>query len=112
MAMQIQSTPRTKQRGKPSKADIFAHTEETSRDRFRRLAPGRVRRALRSIRLIGNLSSQRYDWTDDELRLIREALMDCTDTTLTRFDKSRPPKMEESFTFDPTSTRIDSRVAH
>jgi hypothetical protein len=48
---------------------------ETSRQRFIRIAPKRVERLLREIKLIGNLANRNhYDYTEDEVEKIFNAV--------------------------------------
>jgi len=48
---------------------------ETTRQRFTRIAPKRVERLLREIRLIGNLANRNhYDYTEDEVEKIFNAV--------------------------------------
>lgn len=56
------------------------------RDNFVRLAEARVNRALREIRLIGNLSNRSaYSYTDVDVREIFKALQKETETAKARF---------------------------
>jgi hypothetical protein len=56
------------------------------RENFVRLAEARVNRALREIRLVGNLSNRAaYAYTDSDVRSIFKALQRELDTTKTRF---------------------------
>ncbi len=49
--------------------------EETPRQRFRRLAEKRVPNAIKTIRLVGNLSNKsRYQWTSDDACKIAQTL--------------------------------------
>jgi hypothetical protein len=64
--------------------------EETKHERFRRIAKLRVSNALKSIRLVGNLSVKgTYEYTDAEVAKIKEALIAETHKTLDRFDQGR-----------------------
>lgn len=48
---------------------------ETSQEKFRRVAPKRVQRLLREIRLIGNLGNRNhYDYKQDEVDKIFNAI--------------------------------------
>lgn len=48
---------------------------ETDRDKFVRLANTRVNKAIKAIRLIGNLSNKtNYSYTDEDARKILRAL--------------------------------------
>ena len=56
------------------------------RENFVRLAEARVNRALREIRLIGNLSNRAaYAYTEGDVRAIFKALQRELDTAKTRF---------------------------
>lgn len=56
------------------------------RDNFVRLAEARVNRALREIRLIGNLSNRSaYAYSDTDIRAIFKSLQRELDTAKTRF---------------------------
>jgi hypothetical protein len=56
------------------------------RDNFVRLAEARVNRALREIRLIGNLSNRgAYDYVETDIRQIFKALQRELDTAKARF---------------------------
>lgn len=56
------------------------------RDNFVRLAEARVNRALREIRLIGNLSNRSaYSYTEADVRAIFRALQRELDSAKTRF---------------------------
>lgn len=58
----------------------------TRRDNFVRLAEARVNRALREIRLIGNLSNRSaYNYTDSDVRQVFKALQKEMDTAKARF---------------------------
>ncbi len=56
------------------------------RDNFVRLAEARVNRALREIRLIGNLSNRNaYEYTEADIRSMFKTLQRELDTAKTRF---------------------------
>lgn len=58
------------------------------REKFVRLAEQRVNRALREIRLIGNLSNRSaYSSTDEDVKKIFRALQKELDTARARFEK-------------------------
>ena len=57
-------------------------------EKFRRLAEKRVNRALKDIRLVGNLSNRAtYDFTEEEVLKICEALENEVQTLRSRFNK-------------------------
>jgi hypothetical protein len=56
------------------------------RQKFVELAEARVNRAIKDIRLIGNLSNRSaYDFTEDDVRKIFRALQKEIDTAKARF---------------------------
>ncbi len=56
------------------------------RDRFVRLAVKRVNRAIKDIRLVGNLSNRAaYAYSDDDARKIAKALQKEVDSVKARF---------------------------
>jgi hypothetical protein len=60
--------------------------KKEKRDRFVRLAVKRVNRAIRDLRLIGNLSNRSvYDYTDEDARKIVKALQKEVETVKARF---------------------------
>ena len=57
------------------------------RDKFVELAQKRVNRAIKDIKLIGNLSNRsNYTYTDQDVRKIVSALKNAVDETKMRFD--------------------------
>jgi predicted membrane protein len=59
------------------------------RDRFVRLAVKRVNRAIKDLRLIGNLSNRSvYEYTDEDARKIIKALQKELDTIRARFSST------------------------
>ena len=68
------------------------------RDKFVELAEKRVRRALKDISLIGNLSNRsNYSYTEEDARKIYKALRSAIDDMKSRFDR-RGGGEEETFT--------------
>jgi hypothetical protein len=62
---------------------------EQKRSNFVRLAEGRVNRALRDIRLIGNLSNRSaYSFTEDDVKKVFKALQRELDAARARFGDS------------------------
>lgn len=47
---------------------------ESKRDKFKRIVEPRVKKALKSIQLIGNCSGSAYEYTPDDIALISTAL--------------------------------------
>ncbi len=66
--------------------------EETRRDKFLRLGLSRTNRVLNSIRLISNLASPNYDWTEADIEAIRLSVNSALNHALARFDRTK--KME------------------
>ena len=64
-----------------------AETEETKRARFIRIGNARMQRALNSIRLLGNLANSNYDWAEDDIRAMQNAVIDQLNRTMNRFSK-------------------------
>lgn len=59
------------------------------REKFIKLAEQRVNRALREIRLIGNLSNRSaYDWTEEDVKKIFRAIQKDLELAKARFGDS------------------------
>lgn len=68
-----------------------------AREKFVELAEKRVSRALKDIKLIGNLSNKsNYSYTDDDVRKIHAALKKALDEMKARFD-SKGASDDETF---------------
>ena len=66
--------------------------EPQSRKKFVELAEKRVTRAIKDIRLIGNLSNRsNYSYTDEDVRKIYRALKSELDTLKARFEAKGEP---------------------
>jgi hypothetical protein len=62
------------------------------REKFVKLAEGRVQAALAAIRKIGNLSNRRsYQFEDTDVRKIMKALRDAVSETERKFDPGSGP---------------------
>ncbi len=60
---------------------------EQGRDKFVELAEKRVRRAIKDIKLIGNLSNRsNYLYTDEDVKRIHKALQQAVNEVKARFD--------------------------
>jgi ACT domain-containing protein len=70
---------------------------ESKRDRFLRIAEPRMNRALNSIRLLGNLATGNYEWTEDDISRIQQAVVDQLGITLSRFEKKKKRVVEFRF---------------
>ena len=61
---------------------------EVDRKKFVELAEKRVRRALKDISLVGNLSNRsNYSYTDEDVKKIYKALRSAVDEMKSRFDR-------------------------
>lgn len=62
---------------------------EQDREKFVELAEKRVRRALKDIKLIGNLSNRsNYSYTDEDSRTIYKALKNAIEEVKARFERN------------------------
>ncbi|MBZ2168297.1 hypothetical protein [Marinobacter sp. F4216] len=70
---------------------------DTDREKFVRLAEARVTKALKDIKLIGNLSNRsNYSYTEQDAKKIYQALRRAIDDMKTKFD-SKGASEEEIF---------------
>lgn len=61
---------------------------EVDRQKFVELAEKRVRRAMKDIKLIGNLSNRsNYSYTDEDAKKIYKVLKGAVDEVKARFDR-------------------------
>lgn len=72
--------------------------EETKRERFHRLAPKRVQRALDAIRVLGNCGSSLYESDEAELEKVKLALEAAVAEAIGRM-RPREKKAREAFSF-------------
>lgn len=73
---------------------------ENDREKFVQLAQARVNKALKDIRLIGNLSNRsNYDYTDDDVTKIFKALNEEIAACKKRFDTKKKNETT-NFTLD------------
>lgn len=69
------------------------YVKPDSRQKFVTLAEKRVTRALRDIRLVGNLSNRsNYKYTEDDARQIYRALREALDDMKARFERKGDEK--------------------
>ena len=71
---------------------------ETRRERFLRIAEPRVQRALTAIRLLGNLSTANYEWSQSDLLKIQQAIVDQLTISMGRFERTKSKTVEFSLT--------------
>lgn len=63
-------------------------SRENDRKKFVELAEKRVRRALKDIKLIGNLSNRsNYSYTDEDAKKINRALQNAVNDVKSRFER-------------------------
>lgn len=71
--------------------------QESPRNRFLRIAPGRMTRALKSIKLLSNLGNRSsYEFTDREVAKMGEALRDA----MADFESRMRGRDDKDFSFD------------
>lgn len=75
------TTPRKNKTVKKAKATEDRH------DKFRRLGVARMNKALTSMRLLGQLSSANYKYTDAEVAKMAGTLMEAVDTVVKKFSR-------------------------
>lgn len=64
---------------------------ESKHEKFVRLGVSRINRALTTMRLIGNLASPAYDWTEEDIAAMRISLSAGLEATLNKFQPKKPP---------------------
>ncbi len=70
-------------------------SEDKARDRFVRLAESRVSKALKDIKLIGNLANRsHYTYTEEDVKKINQALKRAVDDVRSRFDNKGDKEKE------------------
>ena len=62
---------------------------ESKSDKFKRLATKRVTKALKTIELIGKLSSSAYHYTEEEVEKIFSTLQQTVDNTKASFSSKK-----------------------
>ena len=84
----------------PKKAPIKkapVKKQESKADLFIRLAQPRVRKILKSLRILGNCSGNRYEYTQEQIDKISITLSEAMIKCLNKFTKSN--EQQESFEF-------------
>ena len=70
---------------------------ETKAQKFVRLAEARVSKAVKYVRLVGNLSGSGYDYTSEQVKKVEDALASAVEATIARFvPKTAEGKAAES----------------
>lgn len=72
--------------------------EESRHDKFLRLGQARINRALVTMRLIGNLAGTNYEYNEQDVTAIKQALQAGVEATLSKFQMNKKPPAA-SFTF-------------
>lgn len=77
------------------------HPDETEsrREKFERIALARMNRALNSIRLLGNLASYNYDWTEADIARMKQSIAEVSNETFARFQRHKRGE-KPTFTFE------------
>jgi hypothetical protein len=95
--------PPNKVRLKGIKATTTTPDQEVSgRARFEKTATGRMNRAIGAIHMIGNLASHNYDWKPEDVKLMRQHLIEAVDRTFERFQPVKVPE-RSGFAFESKS---------
>ena len=94
--------PMEEQTGASEPADsetAQAEKKEDKHDKFRRMAESRMNKAVDALRLIKNLSSSSYSYTQEEVEHMFSCLQHELDETKKAF-APKGPKAKSSFKFD------------
>ena len=75
------------------------NSKESRRERFERLGKSRMRRVLNTIRLLGNLSTPNYQWSDGDIELMRKAINETADKTFAKFKRMKYKEPRVDFDF-------------
>jgi hypothetical protein len=78
-------------------------TVDSKRETFKRLGVSRMHRALTAIRLLGNLASPHYHYTEHDIEMMRLALSDAIGVALDKFRK-RAQARSDHFEFSDGDT--------
>lgn len=85
-------------RRRPTPAPPMRTLVETNRQRFLRIGQYRIVNALKALRLVGNLAGQGYEYTPDDIALMRNTIGEAVEEAFARFEKSHAAKkLEQSF---------------
>lgn len=72
-------------------------TTQAKRDDFKRLLIPRLEKAIKAIKVIGNLSASQYAFTEGEAEKVIQALRIATDQTEAKFFKKDAPLVAIEF---------------
>jgi len=70
---------------------------ESKAEKFSRLAQARMSKALKNISLVGNLAGSSYDYSEEQVKEMEEALHQAVTKTISKFKKAE--KKEDAFKF-------------
>lgn len=95
-----QATAATAQPAAPQ-APLATESQESRRAKTVRMGQARMVNLLRSIRLMGNLSSSNYEWHEGEVARMKDAAMKALNETFSKFDRTRSnrQRLEDTFQF-------------
>lgn len=71
---------------------------ETKAAKFKRLGSARVTKARKAISVIGNLSGSGYEYTPEQVQLIRDVLSTELESVLASFNRAGKVKQDLSIT--------------
>lgn len=79
---------------------------ETPREKFIRLGTSRMNRVLNTIKLLGNLASPAYEYTEQDIEDIKMSIVNMLSETLKKFQKHhRGEKVEFQFGEDAPASQ-------
>lgn len=81
---------------------------ETPREKFIRLGTSRMNRVLNTIKLLGNLASSAYDYTEQDIQDMKMSIVTELSNTLKKFDKHRRGEKVE-FHFGAPASQADQQ---
>lgn len=73
-----------------------APKDETKAQKFERMAVMRVSKALHTIKLLGNLSGNNYQYTQEQVNKMFTAIQEATKETYARFQPKREGEKKKS----------------
>lgn len=93
--------PAKKKAGKPAMTESEKEAKkallkaETKDAKFKRLAKPRIEAAVAKIHLVGNCAGPGYEYTPDQVAVVRKHLTDAVDAVITKFEvKAAPVKAD------------------
>lgn len=86
---------------------VTVDPNETKAEKFTRLAPKRVTKALKAIRGIENLASANYESTDAQKTQIIDALQTAIDSVGSSFWPEKNTGSSDEFSFEDENEAVD-----